>query len=107
MKLQEVCKTCMFFTGRCCQVNMYEDPTPVESIKICPQFILPDGKYALQHIRSVIRKDPTYIKDLIAGNIDFDVSIIRDITVFKEQLQILVQDEIEKATTYLATLKEL
>ena len=103
MKLQH-CKTCINFENGCCYSNRLTKPVNVKQIKVCPCFMLIDGKYKFQKVKDILKTDIQYIKQLLEGKADIS---IENKDLFKEQLQLLIQEEIENTTNYLKELQTI
>ena len=102
--IKEHCKTCINFNNGYCQPQWWSKPLKIEQIKVCPCFIMAEGKYKFQKVRNIIKKDTQYIKDLLEDKADIS---IRNKELFKEQLELLVQEEIENTQKYLKELQEI
>ena len=78
----------------------------LNKLLVCPCLVLGKGKYKFKHIREVLKTDPKYVKLLLQNKADIKLDE-EQLDFLKQQIPLLIQEEILKTETYLTTLKEV
>ena len=100
------CELCINFNKEnyCCEPNWWTSLN-MNKLFVCPCLVLGKGKYKFKHIREVLKTNPKYVKLLLQNKAEIKLDE-EQLDFLKQQIPLLIQEEILKTKTYLTTLKE-
>ena len=99
------CNDCIDYnkSNNCCEPNWWTSLN-INKLFVCPCLVLNKGKYQFKHVREILKIDPEYIKLLLQNKTEINLER-EQLDFLKQQIPILLQEEIQKTEKYLTTLR--